>query len=289
MAGPWFRSSRLFLLLACVLLAACGSVPRPFSPGDKSGGLPPPGPSSALIVHPFSGTEGTPLEALTAAVIARLQENDVAATPYEIPNRYRMLSQADAVRLEGDTATLALHVQFARPDSSAIAEDVWEREVDWDSYQAGDTVLVGRLAEDAARRMLVLMGLQSPQAEEEKAASLFVSPIQSAPGDGAAALRMAMVSELGRLGVTGVTNPASTGLPTLDALVSVRPVDASNDLVRIIWLLKDGTGRQRGRLEQQNTVPTGRLSRRWGVVAQLAAAAAAPGVVELMQQLRAAD
>ena len=68
------------------------------------------------------------------------------------------------------------------------------------------------------------------------------------------------------------------------AQVSVRPMDDANELVEITWLLHDADGRERGRLTQQNRVARGRLDHRWGVVAKLAAAAAAPEIADLMRR-----
>ena len=55
--------------------------------------------------------------------------------------------------------------------------------------------------------------------------------------------------------------------------------------MRIIWLVLDSNDNERGRLEQQNTVPANSLARRWGVVAGLAASAAAPGLSDLLARL----
>lgn len=283
------RSSRICaILLVGILLTACGSVPRPFSPGAKSGGLPPPGPASALIVHPFAGTEGTPLEQLTASVIQVLQTRDVAAIPYEVANRYRMATQVDAVTVTGDRALLRVIVQFAQPGGASIAESTWDIPVSWSAYMAADPALIRSISQEVSDRMLATMGLadEPGQGVDANDADLSVVPIRRAPGDGAEALMNAMIAELDRLGLTARFEDGAEQLPALEAIVSVRPLDSSNDLVRIVWLLKDPTGRERGRLEQQNSVPTGRLNQRWGVVAQLAASAAAPGVVDLLRRLQ---
>jgi len=277
----------LAVMLLCLGLAACGNVPRPFSPGAKTGGLPPPGPASALILHPVAGNEDAPLEKLTAALLAQLRKNQVAAIPYESPNRYRMVAQVDAITVNGDQAELHLLAQFSNPDLSPIVSDSWSRTVSWRAYLAADPALMNDLAREMTARMLVLMGLTEPGSAGAGAdgPDLLIAPVLRAPGDGAAALVDSMTSELTRLGVMVQGLRGVADRPVLEALVTVRALDASNDLVRIAWVLKDRSGRERGRLEQQNTVPTGRLNRRWGVVAQLAASAAAPGVIDLLQRL----
>ena len=116
------RCSRIALgLLILLAVAACGSVPRPFSPGQKSGGLPPPGPSSALIVHPVAGTETATLDALTAQIIAGLQQKQVAAIPYEVPNRYRVIGQAVATTVAAAAAAAVAVVAAAGTSSAPTA------------------------------------------------------------------------------------------------------------------------------------------------------------------------
>lgn len=284
------QSSRaVAVVLICLVLAGCGSVPRPFSPGAKTGGLPPPGPSSALIVHEFAGTEGTPLQQLTSATIELLQTKEVAAIPYEVANRYRMATQVDAVTESGGRALLTISVRFAQPDGEAIEEVAWDRQVDWNAYLRADPTLVRSMAQEISGRMLVLIGADSDGAPGAASGGpdLVIAAIRRAPGDGATALVDAMTSELERLGLATAPDDGAAQAPVLEAVVTVGPLDASNDLVRIVWLLRDRTGRERGRLEQQNSVPTGRLNQRWGVVAQLAASAAAPGVLDLLQRLEA--
>ncbi|WP_416898159.1 MAG: hypothetical protein ACMVY4_22435 [Minwuia sp.] len=284
------RFSRL--LAAALLLAAltaCGSVPRPFSPGAKSGGLPPPGPSSALIVHPVAGVETDVLDRMTRLIVSGLQQKQVAAIPYEVPNRYRIIGQAIAVDSTAGRSTLEIHWQLTEPDRTPLREDLYNRDVDAEAWRSGDPALVRALADEAVERIAVLIGMAAAAAPEPAAPEgpdLRLAPIKRAPGDGAEALAGAMASELERFDLQTAPDDGLGQVPVLEALVSVSPMDASNDLVRIIWLLRDGSGRERGRLEQQNTVPSGRLARRWGVVAQLAAAAAAPGIADLVEQLR---
>ncbi len=136
--GPYLSIGIAIAVLCLAVLVGLRQCTQALQPIIEERRTPPPGPASALIVHPLSGTEGTPLEALTARVIASLRENDVAAIPYEIANRYRMAAQADVVAIEGDQAVLQMVVQFALPDGSAIAEDSWERVVSWSSYLAAE-------------------------------------------------------------------------------------------------------------------------------------------------------
>ncbi|WP_417518245.1 hypothetical protein [Minwuia sp.] len=277
------------IALVALALAACTNVPRPFSPGTKSGTVPPPGPTSALIVHPVLSNEGVSTDGLTALVIKGLQERQVAAIPYDVPNRYRLLGEAIATQIVGTTATVSMRWQLTRPDRTPVSTDAYEAEVDWDAFRSGDAVTMNLLAAEAVGRIAVLLGIESPADAGSTGPDLLIAPIRRAPGDGAEALSAAIILELERQGLEAVPEDGRLQLPVLEALVRVSPVDGSNDLVRIAWLLRDETGAERGRLEQQNMVPTNRLSRRWGVVARLAASAAAPGVADLMQRLRATE
>ncbi len=278
-------SRRLSALLLVLTLAACGSVPRPFSPGAKSGGLITPGPASGLVVHPVSGDETATLNSLTVAVIKGLRARNVAAIPYETANRFRLFGAVFPVEQNGGIVTLDITWQIAGPAGQVQREDRYLQDTDLAAYLDGDPQVIQAIAETAVDRIGGLLGLAAQVDADGKTPDLTMAEIRNAPGDGAEALTKAMLSELARLNKTAVTGYRA-GLPELEALVTVTPDTGGQDRVKIIWLLRDATGQERGRLEQQNNVPSNRLSGRWGVVARLASSAAAPGIVDLLNRLQ---
>lgn len=278
-AAAWLAVAGLALLLA-----ACGSVPRPFSPAGKGGAVPPPGPSTALIVHPAVGADRAALDMLTDMVVEELRAREVAAIRYEVPDRYRLVGQAAAGPAQDGTATMTLQWQLLTPDGAPVETVAYRQDVDWASYRQADPFVIRQMARAAIGEIGAMLGFDAPPEAREAGPRLILDGARGAPGDGNAALASAMAHELGRFEVAVDDGRGGARLPVLRALVEVRAMDEANELVTITWLLHDAEGKERGRLQQQNRVAKGRLDRRWGVVAKLAAAAAAPEIADLLRR-----
>lgn len=277
-------SRALVLLLITSLLAACGSVPRPFSPDAKTGGVPPPGPATALIVHPAAGEDRAALDMLTDMVIEELRAREVAAIHYDVQNRYRLVGQVTPDSVSGGTATMRVSWQLQRPDGTPVDTVNFSQDVGLDAWRRADSAAVRPLAQRSVGRIAPLIGI-GPAADEDKGPRVIVEKARGAPGDGNTALAKAMTHELKRFDIAIDLGRSGERLPVLRAQVSVRPMDEANELVEITWLLHDAEGRERGRLKQQNRVASGRLDLRWGIVAKLAAAAAAPEIADLLRRI----
>ena len=279
------RLLKSLMLLGLVLgIAACGSVPRPFSPGAKTGALPTPGPASGLIIHPVGGADGPALDPLTAAVTEGLAQRGVAALSFETRNRYRLYGEVLAVEQQGDELVLAFRWQIAAPDGTPRSEDTYRQTVSAAAWLAAAPALVQQQGVLATERVALLLGLSATPTPRPTQYDVVVDRIRGAPGDGAEALGMALLTELTRLNFSPTRDPYPA-LPRIEAHVTVHPDGQGRDTVRIIWLVLDSNDNERGRLEQQNTVPVNSLARRWGVVAGLAASAAAPGLADLLARL----
>ena len=269
--------------MLALALAGCGDVPRPFSPAAKAGGLPPPGPATALIVHPAVGEDRAALDVLTEMVIEELRRRDVAAIHYEVPNRYRLVGQAETEKVAGDTATMLISWQLQGPDGTPVETTSYRQDVHRPSYESVDSYVLRQMAKTAIGQIAPMIGIGAPLAAADRP-RLIVEPARGAPGDGNESLAQAMAHELARHDIVVDDGRTPGRLPVVRAQVSVRPMDEANELVEITWLLHDADGRERGRLTQQNRVARGRLDHRWGVVAKLAAAAAAPEIAGLMRR-----
>jgi hypothetical protein len=71
--------------------------------------------------------------------------------------------------------------------------------------------------------------------------------------------------------------------------VDIGAVNAGHQNVTIVWALKRAAdGKEIGQVSQENAVPAGSLDGAWGDTAYDVAAAAAGGIVELLQRAQAA-
>lgn len=107
-----------------------------------------------------------------------------------------------------------------------------------------------------------------------------VVKIAGAPGDGERALSRAIALMLANTGLT-VSNTDDAKAWRVDAIVAVANAGAKDD-VTLTWRVLDAKGAVLGEVEQKNQVPAGRLSKNWGEMAVLAAAAAAPSLAEVI-------
>ncbi len=282
------RSAALLLLLT-MLVTACGQVPQPFRPsGQKTAVVArAPGPSIALVVLPLQGTDAGPLDALTDRVVIELQKAEIAATTAHIPNRYRLAGEVRRLRGDGSDTTLAFRWILLDP-SGAVTDSLDHVErlagADWTTARP---IAIRGLATTVSGHLVRLVNGDLPVAEEVQPPALVsLAGITGAPGDGNRALDTAIRAALSKQGLA--LGPASDATrATLELHVAVAPADRTSDRVTLLWLVRDATGRERGRLEQQNTVPAGRLNRRWGDIADLAAGAAAPDLARILEALAA--
>lgn len=107
-----------------------------------------------------------------------------------------------------------------------------------------------------------------------------ISGVTGAPGDGDQTLARAMGLMLGNTGVK-VTSADDELAWRIAGKVKVERVGAK-DKVTLDWQVKDAKGAILGNLQQRNEVPANALAKNWGETAALAAAAAAPGLAEII-------
>jgi hypothetical protein len=85
------------------------------------------------------------------------------------------------------------------------------------------------------------------------------------------------------LGNTGLTVSSVDDVMAwrVDAVVAVTNAGPKDD-VTLKWRVLDAKGVVMGEVEQKNQMPAGRAAKSWGETAVLAAAAAAPGLAEVI-------
>jgi hypothetical protein len=118
--------------------------------------------------------------------------------------------------------------------------------------------------------------------------STMVSSISGAPGDGSTALSGAIQRELGKSGVA-LTNAAGAQTYKVEGKVVMGQSKDGKQPIQIDWNVIDPAGKKLGTVSQKNEVPQGSLDGTWGKTADLAAAAAAQGIVKLLPQPKAVN
>jgi hypothetical protein len=108
-----------------------------------------------------------------------------------------------------------------------------------------------------------------------------VGDISGAPGDGSTALKVALRRELSRGGLS-LTEAQTAGVYRVEGKVHVGEGKDGKQPIQIDWSIKDAAGQSVGNVSQKNEIAQGTLDGAWGKTADLAAAAAAQGILKLL-------
>jgi hypothetical protein len=110
-----------------------------------------------------------------------------------------------------------------------------------------------------------------------------VPNVTGAPGDGGQSLAGALQRELSRSGLS-LVQTAGPDSYRVEGKVTVGKASNGKQPIQIDWLVKDPKGNKLGTVSQKNEIPPGSLDGAWGKTADLAAAAAAQGILKLLPQ-----
>ncbi len=117
---------------------------------------------------------------------------------------------------------------------------------------------------------------------ESPGASITTVPlVTGAPGDGSQSLTSAIQRELTKNGVALTNAPAGPAYKVEGKVVMGQGKDGKQP-IQIDWNVLDPKGKKLGTVSQKNEVPQGSLDGTWGKTADVAAAAAAQGIVKLL-------
>ena len=115
-----------------------------------------------------------------------------------------------------------------------------------------------------------------------------VPTVTGAPGDGSSSLTGAIQRELSKNGVS-LTSSASPQTYKVEGKVAVGQGKDGKQPIQIDWNVIDPKGKKLGTVSQKNEVPQGSLDGAWGKTADLAASAAAQGILKLLPQQKASN
>ena len=118
--------------------------------------------------------------------------------------------------------------------------------------------------------------------------STIVPTVTGAPGDGSSSLTGAIQRELSKNGVA-LTSNATPQTYKVEGKVAVGLGKDGKQPIQIDWNVIDPKGKKLGTVSQKNEVPQGSLDGAWGKTADLAASAAAQGILKLLPQQKASN
>jgi len=268
-----------------LLLASCQPLPHPFE-DDK------PAPHAPIIslrntttvaVAPVAGLEPDARDKLAGAMASALQDLDVLASA-ESASRGSLSLQGTARALG---PSVVVDWRLVDPSGTALGQGSDSAPVGLDAVNRGDAAAIKALAMAAAPDVAKLLQDDAPigPADAGSLRQVVVMPVTSAPGDGRDSLRLAMVAALtqAKLTVLQAQPGDAKALAVVGTVALDRPQNGQQHIA-ITWALMAPGGKQLGVVKQENAVPQGSLDGRWGEVANFVAAAAAPGIVAIIEK-----
>jgi hypothetical protein len=284
-------AGRLTTSALCLFLAvACGQLPRPFQPEDKSvNGLLHLADGMGILVQPLNRDAPADPEAAAEILAAALRARNLPASARGQNGAGRVLSgQATILELPGYRDELLIYWELADADGTRIGSHAQRSELTPGAWQAGDPETVSRvLARSAEAIAAMVQGAPAePSGPPEPAGSrLVILPMQGLPGDGAQSLAQALAAELDAASLSQADQAAENDL-LIACTVTLGPPHGYWQEIRVTWDVKRaGDGAQLGQIEQRNRVPAGSLDGPWGPAAQGIAEGAAAGIRDLVAQL----
>ena len=268
-------------VILCAALAACGDLPRPFQPADKSTqAWLAPGDIAwgSILVPPIGGLPADQSGALVDEVVEALQLRDIPASAHA--------GGRGSIVLAGNVSVAAgkLRWSLIAPDGETALR-FEEPRFNASSIGIGADDLKAIAARAAGRVASVLKPPATRDPNPPLQVPVAVETVRGAPGDGGVALARAMRHSLARVGVTVVDTPED-GMLTLQGWVAVERDDtvADSATVTITWDVLHPKGKRLGTVTQSNRVGTEQLTGTWGVLPRLVARAGAPGIAQLLDQ-----
>lgn len=284
---------RWVALVAALLLAACGQIPRPFLGAPQATAdnplldIPT---AVGIAVVPVRGVPDALSGSITRATASRLQS-------FEIPAEAVPANTGLGFTLEGVAETAAPSaagrqvsilwtlksrrgaVTGSHRQNITLGDEVWQS-------GSGETPIL--MGGEAATAIAALLGATMPEGPTAKPAAapaglglpaVSVRPIEGAPGDGRESLRLAVIQILNENGVR-----RDDVMPDVILSCAMRSMPASDGLqqVEIVWRAATRDGADLGYMRLDNTIPNGALDGAWGPTAFAIADAAAADLMTLI-------
>lgn len=270
-------SRRLALLLVALLLAACGNLPRPFQPDDKSVENPllVLGDRAGIIVMPIAGVDSdSESHAFSEALAAALRRVDVNAHT-GAGNRASLVLSSFLERKPGEGAVLILWLsQPNRGDIGTFEANVVEREILTDTPRRRQ--VLDRIAEAIAAQVnpgAIAVPMGTPP--------VFIARIGGLPAEASSPLERALDFALRRAKAEIAERPTDKSL-TVTGSVAFRDRPKDQVALEVNWRVTGADGAELGTLKQENEVPAQALQRAWPEIASAIADGAAEGIMEIV-------
>ncbi len=281
------RCGGIGVIVACLLITACGQLPRPFQP-------PPEVPANPLVteaaargvwVQPLDGVSRPMSKLLADAVVEGFKLRGIRATTNPNANsRYRLKGKA-ALNKDDPSLPYVVLITWTLMDHSgnpigAQVEGVFGSRHDWDF---GSPEVIAEVGENAPEIISAMIGEdergkeKNQQPVRPQLAGIWINSVTNAPGDGNRSLTRAIRAVILGGGIR-LARERRYAEFVLDGNVHVGGPENDLQRVEIVWTVSTTDSREIGRATQKNLVEAGTFSGAWGEVASIVAEAALGGI-----------
>ena len=295
MARPQ-RSFTALCLLAVLLAASCGPVPRPFRPDTKGeDDLPLLPLRSSVKVLPLRqgapggpGVPGAPAapRAMAEFLAAALRADGFTATAkVDQPTQFTLRGRGVVQPLPDGREEVLTLWELVDASGKRLAQRGARSELAAGAWRRAEPRALKQVAQQASRALVSL--IREPEPAAGSAPSLaegrvLLAPIEDAPGDSGRQLSKALVAALQRLEPGVLSNFGGPAVIIVGEIGLGEPRQGYQS-VAVTWrVLEAVSGEELGRVDQRNQVPAGSLDRSWANVALPIAEGAAAGIADLL-------
>jgi len=281
-----FRLWRRAVLLFCLIVAACGPLPKPFR-ANPAGGAEHPfvamQDSAGVVVAPLIGAPQAVAGPMAEIMAAALRREDIPATTGSaVKDAFLLEGQAGFARL----ANGAVPIMWTLSDTRGVAVEslTTEHLVLRAAWRAGATEMLEALAASVAPLIARTLQANLPAAVASDPPTLGVVAVEGAPGNGNTALKVAFDAVLRNAGLPFAADPRAATIQIFGT-VRVTPLAAPKAKVAIEWVLRDAKGGEIAVLNQSNAIKRGRIDGQWGSLAYDVANAMVDSVVRVLRAI----
>jgi len=270
---------RLLIALLCAAVAACGNLPRPFQPEDKTidtFALMPVD-KAGMVVKPVDGLPPEAAEAFAQALIEALRKQDIAAMSG--PGNPAALVLAGTAVPTGS----GWDIKFALQDSQKAALGAFAANAA--PQKAEDPKAWSLTAASVARA--VAGALADPTTASAAGPVVAIGAVTGIGGDDGRALTRALAYTLQKSRIKVATGPDKPTHTVVGAVTIAPPRGPEGKQVRNIdvrWTVLRADNSAVGEVRQANDVPVAMLDRDWPDIALAVADAATDGIVDLVNR-----
>lgn len=283
---------RLLVLIALLApLAACGQLPKPFQPESRDNVIASLTRQATILVLPTRAGEAEapqPDETLMAeAVVHALNDQGLLSTVETPEGPSRRLSSVVRFLGRGDLHDrIAIDWTLYEYEGTILGQFTQEASVLRAAWRDGNVEIYREVAGDAAPTIAAFLERNAPEETRvpgRPGANLVVLPVEGGGEEGNAALTRAMIRQLKIANYPVVPVAGDKDLLVAGA-ISTKDNGDGSETVRVAWQLLEPNGAEIGVVAQENRVASGSLDNNWNRAAAAIAQAAAPGIIDLMNQ-----